>query len=56
MKLVLNFFFMKIDTSQADFYHDGRFPPQTIDYARVMPSLLDATDALARYDQMLQGR
>ena len=46
---------MQLDTSKAVFYHDGDFPPQTTDYALLMPSLLEATDALARYDQMLQG-
>ena len=46
---------MKLDTSQAVFYHDGKFPPARFDYGRVMPALLAATDALARYDQMLKG-
>ena len=46
---------MQIDTSQAVFYHDGQFPPGKLDYARLMPSLLAATDSLARYDQMLKG-
>lgn len=43
---------MSFDTSSATHYHLGRFPPR-LDYARLMPSLLAATDALARYDQML---
>lgn len=46
---------MDIDTTQAVFYHDGQFPPAALDYGRIMPSLLAATDALARYDQMLKG-
>ncbi|MCF6312524.1 MAG: Fic family protein [Verrucomicrobiales bacterium] len=46
---------MEIDTSQAVFYHEGQFPPSSLDYARIMPSLLAATDALARYDQMLKS-
>lgn len=46
---------MDINTSQAVFYHDGEFPPGPLDYARIMPALLAATDALARYDQMLKG-
>lgn len=46
---------MEIDTSKAVFYHDGKFPPEKLNYARVLPSLLEATDALARYDQMLKG-
>jgi Fic family protein len=46
---------MQIETSQATFYHEGKFPPSVIDYGRVLPSLLEATDALARYDQALRG-
>lgn len=36
-------------------YHYNQFPPQSLDYALFMPSLLKATDALARYDQMLKN-
>jgi len=46
---------MSFDTSQAVSYHLGKFPPNGLDYARLMPSLLGATAALARYDQMLRG-
>lgn len=46
---------MSVDTSKAVFYHSGQFPPGPLDYGRIMPSLLAATDALARYDQMLKG-
>lgn len=46
---------MAIDLSQAVTYHLGKFPPSGLDYARLMPGLLDATAALARYDQMLRG-
>lgn len=46
---------MQIDTSQAVSYHHGKFPPAGIDVARILPSLLEATDALARYDQALQA-
>lgn len=46
---------MQIDTSQATFYHEGKFPPPSIDYARILPTLLAATDALARYDEALRG-
>lgn len=45
---------MSIDTSQAVHYHLGKFPPK-LDYQRLMPGLLGATAALARYDQMLRG-
>lgn len=43
-----------LDFSQAVDYHYDRFPPKTLDYNRLMASLLSATDALARYDQMLK--
>lgn len=45
---------MNLDTDQAVFYHDGRFPPVSLDYGRMIPALLAATDALARYDQALK--
>lgn len=44
-----------LDFSQAVDYHYDKFPPQTLDYNRLMSSLLAATDALARYDQMLKN-
>lgn len=44
-----------IDTHGAVVYHLGQFPPDTLDYARLMPGMLEATAALARYDQMLRG-
>ncbi len=44
-----------LDFSQAVDYHYDRFPPKTLDYNRLMSSLLSATDALARYDQMLKN-
>ena len=46
---------MNIDTSSAIFYHDGQFPPAALDYGRLLTPLLAATDALARYDQMLKS-
>jgi len=46
---------MSLDLSRATLYHLGQFPPAGLDYARLMPGLLAATDALARYDQMLSG-
>lgn len=45
---------MTVDTRDAVHYHLGQFPPE-LDQGRLVPSLLAATDALARYDQMLQG-
>jgi Fic family protein len=46
---------MQLETSKAVFYHDHKFPPSQLDYGRIMPALLAATDALARFDQMLQS-
>jgi Fic family protein len=46
---------MNVDLSQAVNYHYGAFPPRSFDTARVLGPLLEATDALARYDQMLKG-
>ena len=46
---------MALDTSQAVPYHLGQLPPGPLDLARLMPGLLGATSALARYDQMLRG-
>jgi Fic family protein len=46
---------MNVDLAQAVDYHYGAFPPQTFDAAHVLGPLLEATDALARYDQMLKG-
>ena len=46
---------MFLDVSQAVHYHLGEFPPPALDYQALMPSLLSATAALARYDQMLRG-
>lgn len=36
-------------------YHYGEFPPKSIDYASLVVQLVNATDALARYDQMLKN-
>jgi Fic family protein len=46
---------MQLETINAVFYHEGKFPPASIDYGRVLPSLLEATDALARYDEALRA-
>lgn len=43
------------DFTQAVPYHAGAFPPAAVDYAQVMEPLLRATDALARFDQMLKA-
>ncbi len=46
---------MQLDTSQATTYHLGKFPPAGLAMEQLLPGLLQATDALARYDQMLRG-
>lgn len=43
------------DFSQAIPYHEGRFPPKTLDYARMMNPLSNAASALARYDAKLES-
>lgn len=46
---------MSINLTRAIDYHYGFFPPRLFDTSRVLGPLLEATDALARYDQMLKG-
>ncbi|MFA7329847.1 MAG: Fic/DOC family N-terminal domain-containing protein [Candidatus Delongbacteria bacterium] len=46
---------MQLNTDDAVHYHTGQFPPVKLDLPVILPSLLQATDALARYDQMLKG-
>ncbi|TVQ32807.1 MAG: Fic family protein [Wenzhouxiangella sp.] len=46
---------MNLDLSTAVHYHLEQFPPAELDQGRLVPELLAATDALARYDQALQG-
>jgi Fic family protein len=46
---------MKIDLSNAVEYHYGKFPPKSLDYGQFLDPLLRATDAIARYDQMLKS-
>ncbi|ADZ12221.1 Filamentation induced by cAMP/death on curing, related protein [Riemerella anatipestifer RA-GD] len=43
----------KIDSAVE--YHYNQFPPKNIDYPTIIDSLIKATDALARYDQMLKN-
>jgi Fic family protein len=45
----------KLDLSKAVLYHQGKFPPSDLENAVFLDALLAATDALARYDQMLKG-
>lgn len=44
-----------MDFSNSVQYHYEQFPPKNLDYGKIVNSLLKATDALARYDQMLKN-
>ncbi len=44
-----------MDFTNSVQYHYEKFPPQNLDYGQIVNSLLKATDALARYDQMLKN-
>lgn len=46
---------MQIDLSQAIHYHENQFPPQQLNYPLYIEQLIRATDAIARYDQMLKN-
>ena len=46
---------MQLNTDHAVGYHYGQFPPGTLDYEKFITALIKATDALARYDQMLKN-
>jgi Fic family protein len=36
-------------------YHYGAFPPEQLDYKKCLAAIIKATDAVARYDQMLKN-
>jgi len=44
---------MELNFDNAVSYHEGHFPPPVADYSRIIEPLLNANDALARYDQAL---
>jgi Fic family protein len=44
-----------MDFTNSVQYHYEKFPPQNLDYGKIVDSLLKATDTLARYDQMLKN-
>lgn len=46
---------MELNLENAVNYHYDKFPPTDLDYAQFIESLIDATDAVARYDQMLKN-
>ena len=43
------------DLADAACYHDGAFPPQALDYERLLGPLEDAAASLARYDAKMSG-
>ena len=43
------------DLEDAVRYHDGAFPPQALDYERLLGPLEDAAASLARYDAKMSG-
>jgi Fic family protein len=45
----------ELNLDDAVFYHSGKFPPSTLNYGLLMSQVVKATDALARYDQMLKN-
>ena len=45
---------MEVNLQNAVNYHYDKFPPRRLDYEKFVQSLVSATDALARYDQMLK--
>jgi Fic family protein len=45
----------ELNFEKAVNYHYDGFPPSSLDYTRLVPQLVKATDAVARYDQMLKN-
>lgn len=46
---------MDLNFDNAIKYHYDKFPPNQLDYSQFIQELLKATDALARFDQMLKN-
>lgn len=46
---------MNINLENAVQYHYDQFPPQKLNYGKFVDRLINATDAIARYDQMLKN-
>lgn len=44
----------QLDLSDAVAYHYGKFPPKSLDYERMTPSIAAASAALAKYDALLK--
>lgn len=47
--------FMEHNLENAVNYHYDKFPPRSLDYGQFVEPLIKATDAVARYDQMLKN-
>ncbi|MDU8923642.1 Fic family protein [Pasteurellaceae bacterium LIM206] len=45
----------RLNFDEAIHYHNNFFPPKNLDLHCIMPALLGATTAIARYDQMLKN-
>jgi Fic family protein len=46
---------MELNLEKAVNYHYDKFPPKSLDYGEFVEPLIKATDAVARYDQMLKN-
>ena len=46
---------MKYNIDNAVQYHYDKFPPPAVNYSLFIQELVRATDAVARYDQMLKN-
>ncbi|GAB6193891.1 Fic family protein [Desulfocastanea catecholica] len=46
---------MELSLENAIDYHYDKFPPEKLDYGQFVEPLIKATDAVARYDQMLKN-
>lgn len=46
---------MELNTDQAVKYHYNKFPPKNLNYGDFIKEIISATDALARFDQMLKN-
>ena len=46
---------MELNLDNAVNYHYDKFPPKKLDYSVFIEELIKATDAIARYDQMLKN-
>lgn len=48
-------FIMELNLENAINYHYGEFPPIELNYSNFITGIIKATDAVARYDQMLKN-